>query len=67
MTQLNEQQLAFARALFDAYTTGNPLNEEDWQGVVTDDETAYAAQNEVMRLKGLPVGGYKVSLTSAQT
>ena len=67
MTQLNKQQLAFARALFDTYTSGTPLDEEDWQNVVTDDDTAYAVQDEVMRLKGLPVGGYKVSLTSAQT
>lgn len=67
MTSLNEKQLSFAQALFDAYTSGTPLKESDWQGVVTDDDTAYAVQNQVMKLKGVPVGGYKVSLTSKKT
>jgi 2-oxo-hept-3-ene-1,7-dioate hydratase len=39
----------------------------DWQNVVTDDQTAYHIQDEVLRLKALPVAGYKISLTSPQT
>ena len=67
MTVLNEQQAKFAQALFDASTSGRPLQEADWNGTVTDDDTAYAVQNRVMELKGVPVGGYKVSLTSKKT
>lgn len=67
MTTLNANQKEFAMALYDATLTGKPLEEKDWKSVVEDDETAYAVQDEVMRLKGVPVGGYKVSLTSKQT
>ncbi len=67
MTTLNTNQKEFAKALYNADLTGNPLVEADWKGVVEDDETAYAVQDEVMKLKGVPVGGYKVSLTSRQT
>ena len=67
MTTLNANQKEFAMALYDATLTGKPLEEKDWKGVVEDDDTAYAVQDEVMRLKGVPVGGYKVSLTSKQT
>ncbi|MGM9891745.1 2-keto-4-pentenoate hydratase [Limosilactobacillus sp.] len=67
MTKLTPQQADFAHALFEADRTKKPLKEKDWAGVVTDDETAYAVQDQVMALKGLPVGGYKVSLTSKQT
>ena len=67
MTVLNEQQAKFAQALFDASTSGRPLQEADWNGTVTDDDTAYAVQDRVMELKGVPVGGYKVSLTSKKT
>ncbi|MCI1975345.1 MAG: 2-keto-4-pentenoate hydratase [Limosilactobacillus sp.] len=67
MTTLNAKQEEFATALYKASVTGKPLLETDWQGVVKDDETAYAVQDQVMKLKGVPVGGYKVSLTSKQT
>lgn len=67
MTKLNEKQAEFAQALYDAYVSRKPLNEADWTGVVSDDDTAYAVQNRVMELKGVPVGGYKVSLTSKKT
>lgn len=67
MTKLNQHQLDFAQALFEADRSGTPLHERDWTGVVTDDDTAYAVQDQVMKLKSLPVGGYKVSLTSKQT
>lgn len=66
MTKLNEQQEAFAQALYNASVSGEPLTETDWKDVVTDD-TAYAVQNRVMELKAVPVGGYKVSLTSKKT
>ena len=59
MTTLNANQKEFAMALYDATLTGKPLEEKDWKSVVEDDETAYAVQDEVMRLKGVPVGGYK--------
>ena len=64
---LNTQQKSFAQALFNAYQTKQPLKRADWEGVVTDDETAYAVQDCVAQLKQLPTGGYKVSLTSQQT
>ena len=67
MTKLNEQQEAFAQALYHASVSGEPLTETDWKDVVTDDDTAYAVQNRVMELKAVPVGGYKVSLTSKKT
>lgn len=67
MTNLNKQQEEFAQALYNASVSGTPLTEADWTGVVTDDDTAYAVQNRVMALKGVPVGGYKVSLTSEKT
>lgn len=67
MTNLNDKQQQFAKALYEAAVNHQPLHEDQWSGVVNDDDTAYAVQDEVMRLKGLPVGGYKVSLTSKQT
>ena len=67
MTELNAKQEEFAKALFTAYDTNTPLKEDDWKDVVTDDDTAYAVQDEVMKLKGKETAGYKVSLTSKQT
>ena len=67
MTKLNHKQEEFAQALYKASVTGTPLNEADWTGVVTDDDTAYAVQDRVTALKNVPVGGYKVSLTSKKT
>lgn len=64
---LNQQQEAFAQALAKAYQSKEPLRMADWQGVVTDDDTAYAVQDRFVALKKLPTGGYKVSLTSKQT
>ena len=64
---LNDKQNEFAQALYDAYRTKKPLKMSDWDGVVTDDDTAYAVQDKFVALKGLPTGGYKVSLTSKQT
>ena len=67
MTQLNARQNEFAEALYQAYAKNEALKESDWKDVVTDDDTAYAVQDKVMALKGQPVAGYKVSLTSKQT
>ena len=51
MTELNAKQEEFAKALFTAYDTNTPLKEDDWKDVVTDDETVYAVQEEVMKIK----------------
>ena len=67
MTELNQRQAEFAQALYQSYVTNVALNEDDWQGVVQDFETAYAVQERVMTLKGQPTAGYKVSLTSEET
>lgn len=64
---LNAKQESFAQALLTAYKTQQPLKMADWNGVVTDDDTAYAVQDRVVALKKLPTGGYKVSLTSKKT
>ena len=67
MTELTTRQAEFAHALVVAAESNQPLTESDWAGVVTTDDAAYVVQDEVMRQKGLPVAGYKVSLTSKQT
>lgn len=36
---LTDAQEKFAQALYDAYKSGNPLLESEWEGVVTDDDT----------------------------
>ncbi|KRM29776.1 2-oxo-hept-3-ene-1,7-dioate hydratase [Limosilactobacillus panis DSM 6035] len=64
---LNAKQESFAQALFNAYQNHQPLKMADWDGVVTDDDTAYAVQDRFAALKKLPTGGYKVSLTSKKT
>lgn len=64
---LNSKQEEFAQALYKAYQSKQPLKMADWDGVVTDDDTAYAVQDRFAELKKLPTGGYKVSLTSKQT
>lgn len=66
-TTLTDRQEEFAQALFKAYQTKQPLKMSDWDGVVGDDDTAYAVQDRFVALKGLPTGGYKVSLTSKKT
>ncbi|WP_307738851.1 hypothetical protein [uncultured Parolsenella sp.] len=71
--KLNERQEELAEALYQAYRRNfygqenKPLNMADWEGVVTDDDTAYAVQDAVMAKKLGPVAGYKVSLTSEET
>jgi 2-oxo-hept-3-ene-1,7-dioate hydratase len=56
---LTANQEKFAQALYDAYKSGNPLLESEWEGVVNDDDTAYLVQDRVTALKDQPVGGYK--------
>lgn len=71
--KLNERQEALAEALYRAYRhnfygqPNEPLAMSDWEGVVTDDDTAYAVQDAVMAKKMGPAAGYKVSLTSEET
>ena len=71
--KLNERQEELAEALYQAYRKNfygqpnEPLTMADWEGVVTDDDTAYAVQDAVMAKKCGPVAGYKVSLTSEET
>lgn len=70
---LNARQEALVEELYQAYRNNfyglenKPLSMADWEGVVTDDETAYAVQDAVMAKKLGPVAGYKVSLTSKET
>ena len=71
--KLNAKQNELVEALYGAYVKNDageknePLTMADWEGVVTDDDTAYAVQDAVMAKKGVPVAGYKVSLTSKET
>lgn len=71
--KLNERQEALAEALYQAYRhnfygqPNEPLAMSDWEGVVTDDDTAYAVQDAVMAKKMGSAAGYKVSLTSEET
>lgn len=70
---LNAKQRELVDALYGAYAKNDageanePLTMADWDGVVADDDTAYAVQDAVMAKKGAPVAGYKVSLTSKET
>lgn len=70
---LTTKQQALAQALYEAYLrnfygqSNEPLSMQEWKGVVSDDDTGYAVQDAVMALKGSPVAGYKVSLTSEET
>lgn len=69
---LNARQRELVEALCEAYRRNfyglenQPLDMGAWEGVVNDDDVAYAVQDAVMARKG-PVAGYKVSLTSEQT
>lgn len=72
-TEFTDRQKELVEALYAAYAKNDageanePLTMSDWEGVVTDDETAYAVQDAVMAKKGAPTGGYKISLTSEET
>ncbi|KRL02455.1 2-keto-4-pentenoate hydratase [Liquorilactobacillus capillatus] len=64
---LSKAEKAFAEALFKSYTSGDPLMESAWKEQVTNDSQAYRVQEYLTGLKDEEVGGYKVSLTSAET
>ncbi len=65
--QLSETEETVANQLFDAYTTHKPLTMSDFDGKLTDEDSAYRVQRRLTELKNEAVGGYKVSLTSKQT
>lgn len=67
MMTLTEQQNQLAKNLYQAFKDNQPLKSADCAGVVNDFDTAYEVQQAVMKLKGQPTAGYKVSLTSEQT
>lgn len=67
MSKLTPAQQEFAQKLFNAQQTKQPLVEAEFAALVQDSDTAYLVQKEVTALKGQPVGGYKVSLTSERT
>jgi len=67
MTTATVTETEFAQKLFDAYQTQRALNPTDFKDVVVDEEMAYRVQAKLTDLKQQPVGGYKVSLTSAET
>ncbi|WP_420836004.1 2-keto-4-pentenoate hydratase [Liquorilactobacillus sucicola] len=66
-TTLSKTEEKFAQELFNAYASKKPLKETDWKDQVTDATTAYKVQERLTELKNEQVGGYKVSLTSAET
>ncbi|WP_270332813.1 2-keto-4-pentenoate hydratase [Ligilactobacillus acidipiscis] len=61
----NEGKLA--QTLFAAYSEQKPLQMTDYSDVLSNDESAYRVQSYLTSLKQEPIGGYKVSLTSAET
>ncbi|KRL79550.1 Hydratase decarboxylase [Secundilactobacillus paracollinoides DSM 15502 = JCM 11969] len=65
--QLSETEATVANQLFDAYTTHKSLTMADFDGQLTDEDSAYRVQRQLTALKNETVGGYKVSLTSKQT
>ncbi|MFB9769084.1 2-keto-4-pentenoate hydratase [Lactiplantibacillus modestisalitolerans] len=60
-------ETGFAQRLFDAYQTHQPLQMADFTAAVSDEDAAYRVQTQLTVFKDQPVGGYKVSLTSATT
>ncbi|RRK10532.1 2-keto-4-pentenoate hydratase [Lactiplantibacillus garii] len=66
-TTTTETETQFAQQLFDAYQTQHALTMADFAAVVSDEDAAYRVQAQLTALKNQPVGGYKVSLTSAET
>ncbi|MFC6181386.1 2-keto-4-pentenoate hydratase [Lactiplantibacillus daowaiensis] len=62
-----ETETTFAQQLFEALQTQHALNATDFATTVSDEDAAYRVQDHLTTLKNAPVGGYKVSLTSAET
>lgn len=66
-TSTTETEMKFANQLFEAYQTQHALTMSDFADTLADEDAAYRVQNHLTTLKNQPVGGYKVSLTSAET
>lgn len=54
-----------AQILYKAYATQEPLDMEAF--TIFDDDSAYRVQKRLTELKAKKLGGYKISLTSAET
>lgn len=67
MTTTTTTETAFAQQLFNAAQTQHALTMADFTDAVADEAAAYRVQEQLTALKQQPVGGYKVSLTSAET
>ncbi|TMT02700.1 2-keto-4-pentenoate hydratase [Apilactobacillus nanyangensis] len=65
--ELTATEERLANALFEAYKTKQPLQMDEWEDMVSNEEASYRVQRRLMELKGEDLGGYKVSLTSKQT
>ncbi|CAI2690803.1 2-keto-4-pentenoate hydratase [Apilactobacillus kunkeei] len=65
--ELTATEERLANALFEAYKTKKPLKMDEWEDMVSDEESSYRVQRRLMELKDEDHGGYKVSLTSKQT
>ena len=66
-TTTTETETQVAQQLFTAYQTQHALTMADFTSSVADEDAAYRVQAALTALKQQPVGGYKVSLTSAET
>lgn len=64
---LTNEQKAYADKLLQAYKDVSALTYQDYVGVVTDTDQAYAVAHYVNAQKPTPTAGYKVSLTSERT
>jgi 2-oxo-hept-3-ene-1,7-dioate hydratase len=61
------EEEALAQTLLEALNRRTPLQVSDYAHAVADLDSAYRVQHRLTQLKGEPVAGYKVSLTSEQT
>lgn len=66
-TETTATETKFAKALYNALQSQEPLTETDWTDSALNDESAYRVQDVLTNLKNEEVGGYKVSLTSEET
>ena len=66
-TTTTETETQVAQQLFTAYQTHHALKMTDFTSSVADEDAAYRVQAALTALKQETVGGYKVSLTSAET
>ena len=61
--KLTQKEDTLAQDLYKAYKTHQPLNKENYQDWLKNDDSAYKVQHKLTDLKDQNVGGYKVSLT----